>query len=350
MKTPLQQLPRPLLAWYDENARRLPWRDEVSAYRTWVSEIMLQQTRVGAVLPYFARFMALWPTVSALAAADPDALLKCWEGLGYYSRARNLQRAAQKIESDFGGVFPRTYSGLLTLPGIGDYTAGAILSIAFGQKVPAVDGNVLRVVSRLTASYADIADPKTKAAIRTQVADAMPADRPGAYNQALMDLGATVCLPSGTPLCEKCPARAICAAAAQNLATVLPIRATKPTKRVEKKTVFVLYRGEKVALCKRPDTGLLASLWEFPNVEGTLSEAQAAEKLAAWGLCVKSWDRQLSAHHVFTHIRWEMCGYILKVEGNGPDFWRWSDETTLEELAVPSAFSKFMQEIKKGER
>ena len=196
----LTRLSAPLLRWYDENRRVLPWREEVSAYRTWVSEIMLQQTRVAAVLPYFERFMAAFPDVAALAAADPDRLMKLWEGLGYYSRARNLQKAAKIVTEQYGGQFPRTYDGLCALPGIGDYTAGAILSIAFGQAVPAVDGNVLRVAARITGSGLDILDAKNRRTFRAWMAAAMSRERPGEYNQALMDLGATVCTPGGEPL------------------------------------------------------------------------------------------------------------------------------------------------------
>ena len=195
----LKALPPPLLAWYDENRRVLPWREQVSPYRTWVSEMMLQQTRVTAVLPYFDRFMAALPTVAALADAPEQQLMSLWQGLGYYSRARNLQKAAQVIMTRHGGVFPDTYEGLTALPGVGDYTAGAIASIAFGQPVPAVDGNVLRLAARLTGCDDNVLEPKTRARFRRWMAEVIPSDRPGAFNQALMDLGAMVCLPNGVP-------------------------------------------------------------------------------------------------------------------------------------------------------
>jgi A/G-specific adenine glycosylase len=187
----LKQLAQPLLAWYDIHRRILPWREEVSPYRTWVSEIMLQQTRVAAVLPYFQRFMEAFPTVGTLAQADTERLMKLWEGLGYYSRARNLQKAARILTEQYGGRFPETYRELTALPGIGDYTAGAILSIAFGQAVPAVDGNVLRLAARITGSRLDVLDAKNRKIFRSWMAAAMSQERPGAYNQALMDLGAT---------------------------------------------------------------------------------------------------------------------------------------------------------------
>ena len=210
----LKALPPPLLAWYDQNRRVLPWREEVSPYRTWVSEIMLQQTRVTAVLPYFARFMEALPTVEALAAADEQQLMALWQGLGYYSRARNLQKAARVIVEEHGGVFPDTYEGLTALPGVGDYTAGAIASIAFGRPVPAVDGNVLRLAARLAGHDGNVLEPKVRALFRRWMAEVIPHDRPGAFNQALMDLGAMVCLPNGEPLCGDCPARDFCAARA----------------------------------------------------------------------------------------------------------------------------------------
>lgn len=199
MENRLVRLPGALLPWYRENRRVLPWREEVSAYRTWVSEIMLQQTRVAAVIPYFQRFMAAYPTVEDLAACDEGELMRLWAGLGYYSRARNLRRAARVIAEEYGGAFPRTYEELMALPGVGDYTAGAILSIAFGEPVPAVDGNVLRVAARVGGCELDILDPKNRRQFRRRMEAVMPRQEPGAFNQALMDLGAGICLPGGAP-------------------------------------------------------------------------------------------------------------------------------------------------------
>ena len=243
----LKQLAQPLLAWYDIHRRILPWREEVSPYRTWVSEIMLQQTRVAAVLPYFQRFMEAFPTVEALAQADTERLMKLWEGLGYYSRARNLQKAARILTEQYGGRFPETYRELTALPGIGDYTAGAILSIAFGQAVPAVDGNVLRLAARITGSRLDVLDAKNRKIFRSWMAAAMSQERPGAYNQALMDLGATVCLPSGAPLCGDCPAGDFCIARQEGCQARLPVRSPKREKRTEHLTVFLLRRGTAAA-------------------------------------------------------------------------------------------------------
>ncbi len=343
----LAQLPEALLPWYRQNHRRLPWREEVTPYRTWVSEIMLQQTRVAAVLPYFRRFMEALPSVEALASCDEGALLKLWEGLGYYSRARNLQRAAREIVRL--GRFPDTYEALTALPGIGDYTAGAILSIAFGQPVPAVDGNVLRIAARVGGSRLDVLDPKNRRLFRSWMADILPQRAPGDFNQALMDLGAELCLPGGAPLCDTCPAAAFCAAREQGCQRQLPVRSPKKPKRVEQKTVFLLRQGDTVALRQRPDTGLLARLWEYPHVEGTLDESQAAQQLAQWALIPHRWQKQLHAQHIFTHIRWEMTAYVVEIEGHGPTGWLWADKAQRQQLAIPSAFDYFTRELSPAE-
>ena len=342
----LKNLPGVLLPWYDAHRRDLPWRDEVSPYRTWVSEIMLQQTRVAAVIPYFQRFMAAFPTADALAQADTEQLMKLWEGLGYYSRARNLQKAAQIVAQQ--GSFPDTYEEVIALPGIGDYTAGAILSIAFGQAVPAVDGNVLRVASRITGSEDNILDTKTRSRFRALMAEVMPHDRPGEFNQALMDLGAAVCLPNGEPLCSTCPAREFCTAYAQNRQKELPVRISKTKRRMEEKTVFLLLREGEAALRQRPEAGLLAGLWEYPHVDGTLDEAAAAVQLAAWGVMPHRWVKRLTFHHIFTHIRWEMTGYVVEVNGPGCHDWVWCDEDQRAQRAVPSAFEVLTRELPHG--
>ena len=296
----------PLLTWYDLNGRTLPWRSVVTPYRTWVSEIMLQQTRVGAVIPYFERFMEELPDVSALAAVSEERLLKLWEGLGYYSRARNLQKAAKIVVSDFGGALPQSYHALLSLPGIGEYTAAAIASINFSEPVAAVDGNLLRVAARVSGCGEDIMDAKVRRLFRQRLDAAIDLNRPGAYNQAMMDLGATVCLPNGAPKCEICPARTVCEAYKNGLTEVLPVRAKKKSRRVEERTVLLLFQGGKVALRKRPDTGLLASLWEFPSILGNLDESGVSLALAQMGLSAESIAPAGSAKHIFTHIEWDM--------------------------------------------
>ena len=331
-----------LLAWYDQVKRDLPWRHTQNPYAIWLSEIMLQQTRVETVKGYYARFLTLFPTVQALAAAPQQQVLKAWEGLGYYSRARNLKKAAQTVVEDFGGVFPDSYDGLRRLAGVGDYTAGAILSIAFGQPVPAVDGNVLRVAARLTGDGRNVLEPKVRADFRCAMAETMPHDRPGDFNQALMDLGAAVCLPGGKPLCAQCPAASFCAARQQGTQALLPVREKKKEKREIPLTVFAMVREDGgAALRQRPDTGLLAGLWELPYVEGVLDEAAAARQLAAWGVTVLRWERTLHAKHEFTHLRWQMTGYLLTVAGAGQPDWLWADASQRRQRAIPSAFRVF---------
>lgn len=336
----LNALTAPLLTWYDLNGRTLPWRSVVTPYRTWVSEIMLQQTRVSAVIPYFERFMAELPDAAALATVPEERLLKLWEGLGYYSRARNLQKAAKVIVSDFGGELPRTCTLLKTLPGIGDYTAAAIASINFGEPVAAVDGNLLRVAARVSGCGEDIMDAKVRRLFRQRLDAAIDADRPGAYNQAMMDLGATVCLPNGAPKCEICPARTVCEAYKNGLTEVLPVRAKKKARRVEERTVLLLFQNGRIALRKRPDTGLLAGLWEYPNLPESLDESGALLALAQLGLSAESIAPAGSARHIFTHIEWDMKGYFADVTGETDDLF-WADAAAFDAAAIPTAFKKF---------
>ena len=334
------EVPCRLLRWYDVHRRTLPWRGTRDPYQVWVSEIMLQQTRVAAVLPYYKRWMEALPDVAALAAVEEAQLMKLWEGLGYYSRARNLQRAAQTIMADHGGRFPDTFAGLRALPGIGDYTAGAVASIAFGRRVPAVDGNVLRIAARLAASGEDILSPGGRRMFTAAAAELVPADRPGDFNQALMDLGATVCLPNGRPDCESCPLADLCAAHALGQETDFPVKRKKAERRREELTVYVLLREGQVALRRREESGLLAGLWEFPHCPGARSEEEAALPLGEWGLTPIQWRRRIAAKHVFTHVEWHMTGYVVEVRGDGEDL-TWVDRAGLEGLALPSAFIKY---------
>ena len=290
------------------------------------------------------------PDVQALAALPEQQLMRLWQGLGYYSRARNLERAAQTVVQDFGGEFPDRYDDLRRLAGIGDYTAGAILSIAFGQAVPAVDGNVLRVAARLTGDSRNVLETKVRAAFRQAMADTMPQDRPGDFNQALMDLGAAVCLPNGKPLCDRCPAAGFCTAKRDGKQALLPVREKKKEKREVRLTLFIMKKEDgTAALRQRPDTGLLAGLWEYPHVPGALTEAEAARQLQMWGVNPTKWTKKLSARHIFTHVRWEMTGYVVEVDGLGPGDWLWAEAQQRERLAIPSAFEKFTAELKEGE-
>jgi A/G-specific adenine glycosylase len=331
----LERLPIPLLLWYRENARTLPWRSQPTPYRVWVSEIMLQQTRVAAVLDYYRRFLEAAPTVADLAALPEDQLMKLWQGLGYYSRARNLQKAAKQIMERHGGKFPNNYEDIRALAGVGDYTAGAIASIAFGLPVPAVDGNVLRVTARVSGDEGDITAPATKKRVTKTLADLMPVDAPGEFNQALMELGALVCLPNGAPLCEKCPAAAFCRANLEGRTGELPVKAAKKPRRVEERQVFLLFFEDKVALRRRPEKGLLAGLWEYPN------EISGEKKpLECWGLGPAALEKAGTGKHIFTHIEWRMTAFAAQLtDSQLPDGWVWADRRALRDTyAVPNAF------------
>ncbi len=337
-----EDLPRLLLNWYGANARDLPWRHDREPYHIWLSEIMLQQTRVEAVKGYYSRFLSACPTVEALAKAEPDTLHKLWEGLGYYSRVRNLQAAAVKIMEEHGGCFPRDYASVRALPGIGPYTAGAIMSIAFNEPTPAVDGNVLRVLTRLLAWDAPIDQEKTKKAAALALEKIYPLEA-GSFTQSLMELGATVCLPNGEPKCEACPLRALCLAAAQGSWAGYPVRAPKKPRRLEERTVFVLDCDGLQAVRKRPKTGLLAGLWEFPNVAGTLTPMEALAQAETWGCSPTGLQMQLEREHIFTHVVWRLRCYYLSCSER-PEAFLWAVPQELrEEIALPTAFRMFLR-------
>lgn len=326
-----------LLDWYAANARDLPWRRTTEAYPVWISEVMLQQTRVEAVRGYWTRFLAALPTVRDLAEAEDDRLMKLWEGLGYYSRARNLKRAARQVVERFGGAFPADYAALLSLPGVGEYTAGAVASICFGIPVPAVDGNVLRVMARLADDDADVLDPAVRRAVRARLLACIPPERPGAFNQALMELGATVCTPAGAPRCADCPLHEDCRARAAGREQLLPVRGARRARRVEERTVFVL-RGPSGAPAgyRRPAEGLLASLWQLPDAPGLLDAAQAAARLDAWGAEPLGEWRFYERRHLFTHVEWRMRVCALPVALDPlPEGWVWLDDAV---HSLPAAY------------
>lgn len=340
----LRMLVNPLLTWYDKNARNLPWRSRPEPYRVWVSEIMLQQTQVKTVLPYFERFMAALPDVEALASADEAELLKLWEGLGYYSRARNLQKAARTVVEKHNGILPASYEQLLELPGIGDYTAGAIASIAYNIPVPMVDGNVLRVLARLLASPEDIAQIRVRKRFREIMAAILPQDRPGDFNQAMMELGAAVCL-SNTPNCSDCPVKMGCAANQQDCVYLFPFKSPKSPRRIEQRTVLLLLTEGKALLRQRPKKGLLAGLWELPNLEGWLGHDMVASIVEQWGIQPLQLERLEDGRHIFTHIEWQMRGYLVRcMTGQPPEGCIWVDAEALESrYAVPGAFKIYMK-------
>ena len=301
----------PLLSWYEANKRDLPWRHTRDPYRIWVSEIMLQQTRVEAVIPYYERFLSRLPTVQALAECPEDELMKLWEGLGYYSRVRNMQKAARSIVELHNGVFPNTYAEIRALCGIGDYTAGAIGAFAFDLPVPAVDGNVLRVVARLCAYEEDVLSPVAKRTVTAAVAAAQPPERAADFNQALIELGAIVCTPNGVSKCEECPLKDACLARAKGLETTLPVRKKAAPRKITPKTVLILRDGERVALCRRPDTGLLAGLFEPPTLAGHWGETELRELLLKSGIAPLYLTPLENAKHIFTHLEWHMVGFEI---------------------------------------
>lgn len=333
-------LPGALLAWYDVNKRDLPWRRDREPYHVWISEIMLQQTRVEAVRGYYSRFLEKLPTIEALANADDELLHKLWEGLGYYSRVRNLKKAAAVIMQEYGGVFPSEYDQVLALPGIGPYTAGAICSIAFNQPTPAVDGNVLRLMSRLRNDPSNIDEPATKKRVAEELARIYPA-RAGDFTQALMELGATLCGPDSQPACNLCPCRTICLGAAAGTTASLPVRHAKRTRKIEKKTILIMRCDGCYALCKRPDTGLLASMWQFPELPGWLDTEMLLAEMERIGLKPADIKLQVERKHVFTHIEWHMRGVYVDVKERSDQFvWMGADQIR-QEAALPTAFKLF---------
>ena len=342
----LKKLPDALLPWYRDNHRDLPWRRTKEPYHVWLSEIMLQQTRVEAVKGYYARFLETLPTVEMLASCDDELLHKLWEGLGYYSRVRNLKKAANVIMERHGGQFPQTYEDVRALPGIGDYTAGAICSICFDMPVPAVDGNVLRVIARLTEDATPIDLPARKKEVQAQLAEVYPAEA-GMFTQALMELGATLCGPNWKPRCEECPCRHFCMGANHGTAEQFPVKLPKKDKRAEDRTVFILSCDGKFALEKRPETGLLAGLWQFPNVTGKLETEQILLQTERWGLKVRDIRKIIERKHIFTHIRWEMRGIYLEVAEAAGDFVWLTPRQISGETALPTAFRQFWEEAEK---
>lgn len=367
-----------VLQWYDYNARILPWREERNPYHTWVSEIMLQQTRVEAVRGYYHRFLEALPDVQALAEASEEQLLKLWEGLGYYSRVRNMQKAAQVIVSRYGGEIPADYGILKTLPGIGAYTAGAIASIAYGIPVPAVDGNVLRVMKRIRGSHDDVTKDSVKRQLFEDLKPVIPAKRPGDFNQAIMDIGATVCVPNGEPHCKDCPVMHLCRAYREETYGMIPYKPAKKERRVEERTILVIEWDGKFLLHRRPAKGLLAGLWELPGVTNRLSETEAG-KLAAEltgrndkSVLAEKEEGQTAemsplcklpdAKHIFSHVEWRMVGYYVRLSdtmgsgnGNHPLGELCEEEylfATREEIqsryALPGAFAAYVEWIMKN--
>ena len=352
-KTPDRTFTERMLFWYRQNRRDLPWRKDRDPYHIWISEIMLQQTRVEAVRGYYLRWMEALPDIKALAEADEEQVLKLWQGLGYYNRARNLMTAAREIMERYEGVFPAEPDKIRSLKGIGDYTAGAIASIAFNQKTPAVDGNVLRVMSRINADYSDIKAGSTKKKAAAQLAELYPDPDEeetgcGDFTQALIELGAMVCVPNGRPNCDICPAAEFCRAKAANVQMELPVKAEKKARRMEERTVFILTTGtledgRRMAVRKRPEEGLLANLAELPNVLGQLTPDQALQQVWEWGCSPTGLTRSARFKHIFSHVEWHMTGYYIPCGVCGGQDFQWVTAKEMEhEVPMPSAFQYFL--------
>lgn len=346
----LAEIVQPLTDWYRQNKRILPWRDQNNAYYTWVSEIMLQQTRVEAVKPYFRRFIEELPDVKALAECPEEKLMKLWEGLGYYNRVRNMQLAAQTVVGEYGGKLPASYENLLSLKGIGNYTAGAIASIAYHIPVPAVDGNVLRVISRITEDRQDIMKQSVRRQVEERLLEVMPEDAPGDFNQALMELGAVVCVPNGPARCEACPVAENCLAYRHGTVEELPVKAPKKQRTLENRTVLVIQDGEHTVIQKRPETGLLAGLYELPNLEGHLTREEALEKVKNMQLEPLYIEKLPDAKHIFSHIEWRMNGYLIRVASLDTErelpFIFAEKKQSEKQYAIPSAFRAYVKYMK----
>lgn len=342
MEKPYGMLPGALIPWYQANARELPWRKDKEPYHVWLSEIMLQQTRVEAVKGYYSRFLAELPDIQALAEAEESRLLKLWEGLGYYNRARNLQKAAKTIMDEYHGAFPSEYSEMLRLPGIGEYTAGAVASNCFDQPIAAVDGNVMRVLSRITESYEDILKPAVKRQMKQQLEAVYPQTGCGDFTQALMELGAIICVPNGKPKCEICPAREFCLAQRNGTQLELPVKCKKKERKIEERTVFAFHCQGKTAVRRREGSGLLAGLWELPNVPGTMTAQGALKAAEQWGCGPLLLKRQAERKHVFTHVQWNMTCFYIEC-GRETEGLEWVADREIDDLIpLPTAFRQFL--------
>lgn len=340
----------PLLAWYDKNKRDMIWRDHFDPYYIWLSEIMLQQTRIEAAKEYFIRFTAELPDIASLAQVSEDRLMKLWEGLGYYNRARNLQKAAKILVDDYGAMLPADFDALLSLPGIGPYTAGAIASMAFGIKAPAVDGNVLRVVMRYLACDDDISKMSVRKKVEQQILSVMP-DRPGDFNQAIMELGEVICIPNGAPLCSQCPIQDTCRAKAGGCQEQYPKKIEKKPRRIEQRTLLILERDGLIGIQKRPQRGLLAGLYEFPAWDGNLTKKNLTKKLDDLGICHAAIRAMGTATHMFSHVEWHMAGYHIILNKNEncellPETIRFVPTTDLtEKYSMPTAFHYYLKQL-----
>lgn len=351
----LGALTESLCCWFQKNKRSMPWREDASPYHVWLSEIMLQQTRVEAVKSYYKRFTERLPDVQHLAQVSEDELMKLWEGLGYYNRARNLQRTARILVERYQGKLPADYDLLLELPGIGSYTAGAIASIAFGLPAPAVDGNVLRVCMRYLDCEDDISKAAVKRKLERSIRAVIPKNRPGEFNQALMELGEVCCIPNGMPLCHACPIASICQGNKKGRQQSLPVKPAKKERRQERRTVLFFVCGDRVGIRRRPDTGLLAGLWEFPSLDGYRTRKQMEDWIAERGISLLKLESMGSEKHIFSHVVWHMRGYRIVVRDmlsqDIMEGMRFVEPEELREIySIPTAFQGFLGRQKRSDR
>lgn len=337
-----KKIVQPLLTWYAQNARKLPWREDTDPYHIWVSEIMLQQTRVETVKPYFERFMKRLPSVWDLAEITEEELLKLWEGMGYYSRAKNMHKAAQIICTNFGGVFPENFDDILSLPGIGEYTAGAISSIAFQKPIPAVDGNVLRVMSRVCEDGRNMAETAVKKELTELLRKIYPKKSCGDFTQSLMELGAMICLPNTPPKCFECPIKDLCGANQNGTQLNYPVLSQKRERKREDMTAFLLRFKDEIAVCKREKPGPLKGMWELPNTQGILSSKEVEQYLMELGIHVDRIEKRKKRKHIFTHIEWDMQCYAVFCKNRASRFVWVTKEQLDEEIALPTAFRKLL--------
>lgn len=346
----LKDIVTPICEWYGENHRSMPWRDAPSPYHVWVSEIMLQQTRIEAVKAYYAKFIERLPQIRDLAEISDEELLKLWEGLGYYSRVKNMKKAARLVMEEYDGALPDSYEELKKLPGIGNYTAGAVASIAYRVPAPAVDGNVLRVLMRYLNCEEDIMKMALRHKVERSIMAVIPGDKPGDFNQGIMELGETICIPNGIAKCEQCPIREKCQARIQDRVMELPVKTQKKARKIEKKTVFIPMQGSQVGICKRSDRGLLAGLWEFPWVEGNFTKKILEEYLQEQDVSYGNIQKLQPVKHIFSHVEWHMNGYRVEMKPDQAgkltqDIVWVSKEELANDLALPVAFQGFWKQI-----
>ncbi|MBD9085265.1 A/G-specific adenine glycosylase [bacterium] len=340
----MEQMNLYLLRWYHQNKRELPWRKDQNPYHIWISEIMLQQTRIEAVIGYYDRFIKRLPSIQDLAQINDDELLKLWEGLGYYTRARNLKKAAIMIMEEYDGIFPNTFEQIMSLPGIGEYTASAIGSICFSLKEVTIDGNVLRVYMRLQNCYDNVDDLKIRKKVRNELQKIMP-EEAGDFNQALMELGETICLPNGIPKCSECPLKDFCKGYQNDTYLELPIKNKKKDKKEEEYTILLFYYKNQFVLEKRKESGLLQNLWQFPNIQGHFTKKQLENYLKENNIHFLKVKKSVSYTHIFTHKRWNMISYMVELDKNDYNM-NWNDLKNLKEKAIPTAFKPFLKELK----